>query len=751
MVETYFGRNSEIYNHLISIIEAYYIKKQKTRIFQKTLLAWEKNIFSLYSKTENKFELFLNHIYLVVVIDLIVIKYIKSINIPIEILNEISLYNAIQIRGNQNLNFVLEFTKDPLYQEFQSYTNKLIHELYFDDKIEDYFSILYQNIIQKKDRHQTGEYYTPSWLIKNIIKESFDNYLVDDLINNKLISVCDPACGSGSFIIEYVSEALNRGLYDNYYELIENVSGFDINHISIFIARANYLLLIPQRFLDSILDKNSQKFNNQYIPISLFDTIKIRRMDLYLNDKILLKHDFLIGNPPWITLKSIGDINLQEIIKTEIFSYKLIEKFNSHLFTQMEVASLFFCKAADILLKKHGTIVFVMPKSCITGSIHNDNFRKFLKPKIKLISVWDLQEVKNVFGIPSCVLFGIKGERTMYPVSKIIFKGDAKLLVSGNAKLVKVISKYSPPNFNTKNSFYYDKFKVGASIFPRNLYFVQIEENYEKKYLVKTDTGIESKAKKEWKKISLRGSVSNNFLFSTLLAWELIPFGYTKLREIILPIKINNEKNISLINVEDIDASSKIWFKSTNKIWKDRSTQKSKIRFPNLKDRLNYNNLLIKQNLAKRYIVLYSGTGTNICSCVIDRENLGKNFLKVNNHFIADVKTWILETNVEYEAHYICAVLNSSVINKLIKPLQPQGLGGARAIHRRPFQFPIPKFDKEVQIHIELSNISIFVHKLILESNLNQGLKSRKIARIIAQKELKNIDKSVVSILKTIK
>ncbi|MHA2238183.1 MAG: hypothetical protein ACXAB2_07415, partial [Candidatus Hodarchaeales archaeon] len=83
----------------------------------------------------------------------------------------------------------------------------------------------------------------------------------------------------------------------------------------------------------------------------------------------------------------------------------------------------------------------------------------------------------------------------------------------------------------------------------------------------------------------------------------------------------------------------------------------------------------------KRYLVSYSGTGTNITASVIDKQKGKRN--SGGFPFLADVKVWFYETNDKSEAHYLCAVLNSNVVNQLIKPLQPQGLGGGRAIHRR--------------------------------------------------------------------
>ena len=62
------------------------------------------------------------------------------------------------------------------------------------------------------------------------------------------------------------------------------------------------------------------------------------------------------------------------------------------------------------------------------------------------------------------------------------------------------------------------------------------------------------------------------------------------------------------------------------------------------------------------------------------------------------------------DAHYICAILNSNVINDNIKPLQPRGLFGERAVTRRPFLFPIPCFNDKNLAHTQLAKLSKLCH-----------------------------------------
>jgi hypothetical protein len=119
------------------------------------------------------------------------------------------------------------------------------------------------------------------------------------------------------------------------------------------------------------------------------------------------KFDYVVGNPPWLSMRYMKNPQYQEFLKAESGEYKLVDKESTHLFTHMEMASLFFCKSADIYLAPGGTIAFVMPKSVLVASQHV-NFRRFEKPKMKLFKVLDFEDVSPVFNVPACALIAKK-------------------------------------------------------------------------------------------------------------------------------------------------------------------------------------------------------------------------------------------------------------------------------------------------------------------------------------------------------
>jgi hypothetical protein len=84
------------------------------------------------------------------------------------------------------------------------------------------------------------------------------------------------------------------------------------------------------------------------------------------------RFDILIGNPPWIAMQYIENLNYQDFLKKQVLSYSLLESSQVKLFANIETATLFFNRCADLYLKNRGIIAFVMPRSVLTGA----KFRK---------------------------------------------------------------------------------------------------------------------------------------------------------------------------------------------------------------------------------------------------------------------------------------------------------------------------------------------------------------------------------------
>jgi type II restriction/modification system DNA methylase subunit YeeA len=151
---------------------------------------------------------------------------------------------------------------------------------------------LYQNLVPGDLRRRLGEYYTPDWLANLLLDEvglGIDNLRrmgEEDPLKPLEIRVLDPACGSGTFLVLYISRlrkyAEERFLLDtllNY--VLNNVVGYDLNPLAVLTARTNYLLAIAD-----LLVYTSGTIE---IPVYLADSIMVERRAGPYGDVYILK------------------------------------------------------------------------------------------------------------------------------------------------------------------------------------------------------------------------------------------------------------------------------------------------------------------------------------------------------------------------------------------------------------------------------------------------------------------------------
>ncbi len=734
-----FGRNSSIYKFFIEKSRVLWMKVKNNENIMKKYKSWMDSIRNVYGVYPGE-ELFFTHTYLSIITKLILF-FILEENTSVSDEEITSVINGSYFRSHGILNFTDEdFSTWLLDNRIINDSLELIRQLAqrlsnyeYNNVKEDIFKEIYEELIERGERRKAGEYYTPEWLAQLVILEVMDLWLER---RSYPPLIMDPACGSGTFLYNAIRILIERFPSISLNEILGRVIGIDINPIAAMIAKANYIIALKD------LIKKGVSIS---IPVYRGDALK---------QHVKVNADVIVGNPPWVVLRNIKDESYQDYLKREVLRYGLISREDVHLYTQIELAALFFYKCSDVCLKDNGIIGFVMPRSVIGGTVHHVNFRRFRNPPMKLVKILDLENVYPLFNMPSCVLIAVKGGETRYPVLRVIYHGTLpKRNVSWEeARRFLRVSQdlYFPPEIPARKSYYFDKFKVGASIFPRTLYFIDVVSSKNSLLSVRTSKEILEIVKPPWR-VVLEGEVEPDFIYLTLLAWDIVPFGCRRLRPVILPIRPARGRYL-LYDYHELRRlgypGASEWFEKAQRIWEERRTERSAKRFPRLIDRLNYNGLLTAQNPDKRYVVLYNATGKNLVSCVVDRRRLPSTGFPVRG-FVADVKTWFYETNNDEEAYYLSAVLNSSIVNELIKPFQPRGLFGARAIHRRPLYFPIPKFNEENRVHAELAELGRISQEKVV-SLLRAGSEASNTRRYVRERlrgELRRVDSLVAELL----
>ena len=151
-------------------------------------------------------------------------------------------------------------------EEFIGALARRIAQFNWDAVEHDVLKVLYESIIEQRDRKSLGEYYTPDWLADRVI----DTFVTDPL-NQRVL---DPACGSGTFLFHairaYLSAADAAGMSNSeaVRGVTDNVMGMDVHPVAVTLARVTYLLAIGATRL------STQDRDPVSVPVYLGDSLQ---------------------------------------------------------------------------------------------------------------------------------------------------------------------------------------------------------------------------------------------------------------------------------------------------------------------------------------------------------------------------------------------------------------------------------------------------------------------------------------------
>lgn len=483
------------------------------------------------------------------------------------------------------------------------------------------------------------------------------------------------------------------------------------------------------------------------------------------------KFDCIVGNPPWFTYADIKNLEYQLRLREIAVQYNVLPKKTADM-PHLEIAAIFLSYCATNFLKDDGTISFVLPRSFMSAG-HHDKTRSGQVQGLALTEVWDLNNVSPLFRVPSCVLIGKKSKKSS---NKIPASGITGFSVNGKIKqhnaplsiAAKTLNFDKTEWFYTelakrsafseqktkkikKSNAYKTEFKQGATIVPRNFYFVDITQDYkgdlkDRILTVKTSEAVLPDAKEPWKSLLMPSQpVNSNYFFRTALAKNIIPFGMIQPPIVLLPLSIDEAKRITLLDHNQLLKIGEIetakWFKQVDKLWNSNKTEHSKD-MTHL-DRIDFQRGVTEQNLHKRYLVLYTASAKDANAVTIDR-------LDFDLEFIVESKAYVYFTDDIQEAYYVTCFLNSKTPNERIKDFQSTGLFGARDVHKTILEIPFSKYDADKKDHVDLAQLGGVCHQKAQHfittqldvNNYNVGRVRMEINKQLS-KELEEIDKLV--------
>ncbi|WP_407301613.1 Eco57I restriction-modification methylase domain-containing protein [Clostridium botulinum] len=243
-------------------------------------------------------------------------------------------------------------------------------------------SNIYEVLLGEKAQDDDKAFYTPEYLADYIVKESLGTFLTKD----SQCKVLDPSCGSGIFLVESLQLIISKNVDDNGYikdndklcQLIEsNIYGVDSNPEAIDVTIFSlYLTLFDYKDPKSLDDFRLPNLKDKNLWVS----------DFFDDEKLIalkkIKFQFILGNPPWGSIKE--GLHLQYCDKNKIPQYR------------QEISRSFIAKVKEYSNEDTICCLIVPSKLFYNQKKPAIEFRKLLLLKCKILQIVELSSVRSL-------------------------------------------------------------------------------------------------------------------------------------------------------------------------------------------------------------------------------------------------------------------------------------------------------------------------------------------------------------------
>jgi type I restriction-modification system DNA methylase subunit len=228
--------------------------------------------------------------------------------------------------------------------------------------------VVFENIIDNERKKKEGVVYTPDYIIDYIIRHSIKTFKQK---SNDIPIVCDPACGSGGFLIQAI-DILSKEYNLSYIEAFHYIRGTDINSQSVQCAK----ILLEAFF--GLKNIEPPKIDNLFtLDTLLTDTEEFLEI---INCKNGI--DILTTNPPYVKLQHLD----------HAYREQLLEKFSGYANGSFSTAILFLLVGYR-LLSNNGVLGYITQNNFFT-SLTGKNIRQYIQEQKALHTIIDFVHTK---------------------------------------------------------------------------------------------------------------------------------------------------------------------------------------------------------------------------------------------------------------------------------------------------------------------------------------------------------------------
>ena len=466
------------------------------------------------------------------------------------------------------------------------------------------------------------------------------------------------------------------------------------------------------------------------------------------------KFDYIAGNPPWVNWESLPEQYRLET-KPLWVSYGLFPHGGMDTILgkgKKDISMIMTYVAMDKYLKRNGRLGFLITQSIFKTAGAGQGFRRFQlgdKDPIQVLYVDDMVELKPFEGVGNrtSIIILQKGKKTKYPVSYnywvkkvkgVGIKDDLQLedvnklatykkfyaepvdkndptspWITGRPKAIKAVKKVLGKSDYVAHAGVYSG---GANA----VYWVEIVGKRPDGLVVISNITEGAKKKVE----SVQSAIEPDLLYPLLRGrdvkrWKAEPSAYIIMAQD--PVK---RRGIDEDEMKTKYPKTYLYFKRFEEVLRQRAAFK---RYFTRKDRRGriyetgpfYSMFDVGDYTFAPYKVVWPNIASEIVSAVISVKD-GK--LILPQHIITLVACDTFE-----EAHYICAIMNSNIVNFCLQAYSMRGgksFGDPHVLQN----IRIPKFDHKNKLHLALAELSKEAHK---------------VAKIEAEEKLKEIEEKI--------
>jgi len=454
--------------------------------------------------------------------------------------------------------------------------------------------------------------------------------------------------------------------------------------------------------------------------------------------------DFVVGNPPWIRWgylsKEYRKAALEMWQDYGLFSLK------GHAARlgggEKDFSMLFTYAAADHYLCRNGKLGFLITQEVFKSKGAGEGFRKFRlgdRESLMVTKAHDLVSVQPFEGAANktAAIFLIKGRvETRYPVSYTLWKRkkgigriptdlklkDAVRLLEREELEARPIGKttgswqtlkagdVSLSKIEGKNSY---QPRSGAGADPHGVFWLEVRN-----VLSNGDLIVRNLVEEGKRKIGrVEDRIEADLVFPAVRGRDIKRWGA--------------KPEIYILMVQDPDRREPYPEKRIKKDWpytynyltifKDVLLSRGSRTVRELAERTEFYAMFgIGKYTVARYKVVWKRMASDLVAAVISQDKTPFGWKTI----IPTDTTAIFATGIEDEAHYLCAIINSTAVRDFIKSFSSAGRGfGTPSVMEN---VGIPKFDLKNKLHQKLADISRKCHQLKAGSKDNEVSKLEK-------------------------